>query len=98
MTKVRPFDVAAYLDSPEMIAAYVNEALEAGDPSAIFDAIGAIVRSRGKGAIAAKATLFEQAIDRAFDGEASPQFGVILAVLDALEVRLVARPLHSSTI
>ena len=27
-TKVRPFDVAEHLDSPETIAAYLNEAFE----------------------------------------------------------------------
>ena len=40
MAKAKPFDAAEYLDSPEMIAAYINEALESEDASAIAVAIG----------------------------------------------------------
>jgi hypothetical protein len=35
MAKAKPFDAAQYLDSPEMIAAYLNEAFESEDASAI---------------------------------------------------------------
>src|SRR6266850_2342279 len=48
MAKAKPFDAAEYLDSPEMIAAYLNEALESEDASAIAVAIGTVARGRGK--------------------------------------------------
>ena len=32
--KTKPFDAAEYLDSPEMIAAYLNEAFESEDGAA----------------------------------------------------------------
>ena len=44
-TKTKPFDAADYLDSPEMVAAYLTEAFETDDPSAIAMAIGAVARS-----------------------------------------------------
>jgi hypothetical protein len=50
--KARPFDAAEYLDSPEMIAAYLTEALESNDQALITKAIGACPRNdggRGKG-------------------------------------------------
>ena len=31
MAKAKPFDAAEYLDSPDMIAAYLNEAFESED-------------------------------------------------------------------
>ena len=57
MAKAKPFDAAEYLDSPEMIAAYINEALESQDPSAIAVAIGTVARARGMSAVAEQAGL-----------------------------------------
>jgi len=48
MAKVELFDAAEYLDSPEMIAAYLTEAFESEDPSAIAMAIGAVARSQDR--------------------------------------------------
>ena len=47
MVEAKPFDAAEYLDSPEMIAAYLNEALESEDASAIAVAVGTVARARG---------------------------------------------------
>jgi hypothetical protein len=46
MASARPFDTAEYLDKTEMIDAYLAEALESGDPSAINMAIEATARAR----------------------------------------------------
>ncbi|WP_235782899.1 addiction module antidote protein [Bradyrhizobium murdochi] len=56
MAKAIPFDAAEYLDSPEMIAAYLNEAFESEDTSAIAVAIGTVARARGMNAVAEKAS------------------------------------------
>ena len=58
MAKAKPFDAAEYLDSPEMIAAYINEALESEDTSATAVAIGTVARARGMSAVAEKADSF----------------------------------------
>jgi len=42
MPKTRAFDAAEYLDSPEMIAAYLTEALETDDEAFIVKAIVAV--------------------------------------------------------
>lgn len=44
MAKAKPFDAAEYLDSPEMIAAYLNEAADSEDELAV--AIDAVARAR----------------------------------------------------
>jgi hypothetical protein len=46
-TKVRPFDVAEHLDSPETIAAYLNEAFRTGDMAFMPSAIRDVARARG---------------------------------------------------
>lgn len=37
---LKPFDVAEYLDSEEMIAAYLSEVLESGDTNEFISALG----------------------------------------------------------
>jgi probable addiction module antidote protein len=92
MAKAKPFDVAEYLDSPEMIAAYLNEALESEDASAIAIAIGTVARARGMSAVAEKAGLSRENLYRALGGEAKPEFGTVIKVLHALGIDLVAQP------
>ncbi len=48
MAKATPFDAAEYLDSPEMIAAYLAEAFESNDAAAIAMAMEAVARSQGR--------------------------------------------------
>jgi probable addiction module antidote protein len=92
MTKAKPFDAAEYLDSPEMIAAYLTETLESGDQALISKAIGAIARSHGMAAIAEKSGLSRENLYRALGGDAKPEFGTIIKVLHAMGINLVARP------
>ena len=45
--KTKNFDVADYLDNPEIIAEYLTEALETRDPKFIATAINDVVRAKG---------------------------------------------------
>jgi probable addiction module antidote protein len=92
VTKIEPFDVADYLDSPEMVAAYVTEALESGDAALIAMAIGAVARAKGMSDVAEKAGLSRENLYRALGGQAKPEFGTVIKVLHALGLSLVARP------
>ena len=92
MVKTRPFDAAEVLDSPEMIAAYINEALESEDASAIAVAIGTVARARGMSAVAEEAGLSRENLYRALGGEAKPEFATVIKVLHALGIDLVAQP------
>ena len=83
MAKAKPFDAVEYLDSPEMIAAYLNEALESDDASAIAVAVSKIGE---------KAGLSRESLHRALGGEAKPEFGTVIKALHALGVDLVAQP------
>jgi probable addiction module antidote protein len=92
MAKTKPFDAADYLDSPEMVAAYLTEAFESDDPSAIAMAIGAVARSHGMSAIAEKAGLSRENLYRALGGDAKPEFATVVKVLRALGIDLIAQP------
>jgi probable addiction module antidote protein len=92
MATTKPFDAAEYLDSPEMIAAYLTEAFESDDPSAVAMAIGAVARSQGMSAVAEKAGLSRENLYRALGGDAKPEFATVLRVLRAIGIDLVAQP------
>lgn len=92
MAKALPFDAAEYLDSPEMIAAYLTEALESGDTALVAMAIGAVARAKGMSSVAEEAGLSRENLYRALGGDAKPEFGTIMKVLHALGISLVAQP------
>jgi probable addiction module antidote protein len=86
------FDAADYLDSPETIAGYLNEALETGDAALMTAAIGDVARAKGMSGIARDAGLSRENLYRALGTEAKPEFSTVVKVLDALGVRLQAAP------
>jgi probable addiction module antidote protein len=92
MAKTKPFDSAEYLDSPEMIAAYLTEVLGTDDEALITKAIGAIARSKGMAAVAKKVGLSRENLYRALGGDAKPEFGTVIEVLHGLGIDLVAQP------
>lgn len=90
MVKTKPYDAAEVLDSPEMIAAYLNEAFSSDDPALM--AIGAVARSQGMSMVAEKAGLSRENLYRALGGDAKPEFGTVIKVLHALGIDLIAQP------
>jgi len=51
-TQTRPWDAAEHLETVEEMAAYLEAALEDGDPRLVTAALGDIARARGMAAIA----------------------------------------------
>jgi probable addiction module antidote protein len=88
----RAYDPAEFLDSPEVIAEYLTEALETDDAAIIARAIGTVARVKGMGAVAESADVSRENLYRALSGEAKPEFETIRKVLAALGVQLVAKP------
>jgi probable addiction module antidote protein len=92
MTKTKAFDVAEYLDSPEIIAEYLTEAFETDDAKFIARAIGAVARAKGMTAVAENAGLSRESLYRSLNGETKPEFETVRKVLDTLGVKLVVTP------
>ena len=93
MVKTRDFDVAHYLDSEEMIAEYLNQALASGDTDLLLAAIGDVARARGMAQVAQDAGLGRESLYKALTAGAKPRFDTIFKVLNALGVRMQAHPL-----
>ena len=88
----RAYDPAEFLDSPEVVAEYLTDALETDDEVIIAKAIGAVARAQGMGAVAATAGVSRENLYRALSGDTRPEFETIRKVLSALGVQLVAKP------
>ena len=92
MVKTKLFDAAAYLDSPEAVAAYLSEAFETHDASFITEALGTVARAKGMAAIARNAGLSRENLYKSLSGEGHPEFSTVMKVLDTLGVQLHAEP------
>jgi probable addiction module antidote protein len=86
------FDAAAYLDSPEMIAAYLNAVLGENDPAALAEALGQVARAQGMSDLARQAGLSRSALYRALSGTGSAQLDTIMRVLGAMGYTLKVAP------
>src|SRR4051794_24021822 len=92
-TQTRPWDVVAYLETGEDMAAYLEAALEEGDAKLIAAALGDIARAKGMAQIAREAGLGRESLYKALSSEGNPELATVLKVLKALGLRL-----HAATV
>jgi probable addiction module antidote protein len=91
--KTLPWDAAEHLDSPEMIAAYLDAAQDEGDPKLVAAAIGDVARAHGMSQLARETGLSRESLYRSLSADGNPEFATILKVLHAFGLRLETRPL-----
>jgi probable addiction module antidote protein len=89
-TKTRPWDVVEHLESDEDIAAYLEAALEEGDPALVAAALGDIARAKGMTQLARDTGLGRESLYKALSADGNPEFATILRVIKALGLRLHA--------
>ena len=91
-TKTRAWDPAEHLITDEDMAAYLEAALEEGDPALIAAALGDIARAKGMSQIARDAGLGRESLYKALSAEGNPEFATIMKVVGALRLKLHATP------
>ncbi len=89
-TKIRSYDAAEYLASEEEMAAYLEAALEEGEPSLVVQALGTIAKARGMSQIARETGLGRASLYKALSPDGNPEFATVLKVVRALGIRLHA--------
>lgn len=92
MGKTIAFDAADYLDSEDMMAEYLNQALASGDTDLLLAAIGDVAKARGMAQVARDAGLGRESLYKALTAGAKPRFDTVFKVLQALGVRMYAQP------
>lgn len=89
-TQTRPYDAAQYLKTEEEMAAYLEAALEDGDPQMVAVALGTIARAKGMAQIARAAGLSRESLYKALSPGGNPEMGTFLKVVRALGIHLHA--------
>ena len=79
-----------YLETEEDIVAYLEAALDEGDPGLIAAALGDIARAKGMTIVAADAGLGRESLYKALSPDGNPEFATVLKVMRALGLRLHA--------
>jgi probable addiction module antidote protein len=89
-TKTRLWDAAEYLKSEEDMAAYLEAALEEGDPVLFTAALGDIARAKGMSEIARQTGLGRESLYKALSPDGNPEFSTVLKVVRSLGLKLHA--------
>ena len=92
--KLKDYDVADHLRSPEEMAAYLEACLAEcdGDASFVAKALGDIASGKGMSALAKESGLGRESLYKALSGDGNPQLGTVLKVAKALGLEISVRP------
>jgi probable addiction module antidote protein len=91
-TVTKLWDPADHLRTDEDMAAYLEAALEEGDPTLVAAALGDIARAKGMTHVAREAGLGRESLYKALSPAGNPEFATILKVVTALGLQLHATP------
>lgn len=94
MKNVAPFDAADYLDNEQVIAEYINAALEDENPEVLLQAIADVAKARGMTQLAKSTGLGRESLYKALAPGAKPRYDTVLRLVRALGVELHATPKH----
>jgi probable addiction module antidote protein len=88
MSALTEFDPSEFLDDDEVIAEYLNAALEDENPDVFLVAVGNVAKARGMTAIAQTTGLGRESLYKAMAPGAKPRYDTVLKVLHSLGVRV----------
>jgi probable addiction module antidote protein len=92
------FDPADFLNSPEAIAAYLEDAIADADPAEFQHALGVVARAKGMSAIASESGLARGALYRSLSSGGRPEFSTVLKVLNAIGVAIHVSPAANTNV
>ncbi len=93
-----PWDPADNLRTDEDMAAYLEAALEGGDPTLIAAALGDVARAKGMTQVAREAGLRRESLYEALSPSGNPELATILKVVAALGLQLHAAPAAAKSV
>lgn len=86
------YDSAEFLDTPERIAAYIEEVIEENDPALFAHALGVVARARGMAQIAKETGRSRENLYRALSVKGNPELATLMDVLKAVGLQLSVKP------
>ena len=86
--KTMAWDAAAFLETDEDIAHYLEAVFEDGDPTLVAAALGDVARAKGMSRVAQAAGLGRESLYKALSTEGNPEFATVLKVMRAVGLKL----------
>jgi probable addiction module antidote protein len=93
-TRTKKWDPAEHLKDEADMVAYLEAALEEGDPAVVTAALGDIARAKGMSEVARETGLGRESLYKALSAQGNPEFSTVLKVVRALGLRLRAAAAH----
>jgi probable addiction module antidote protein len=91
-------DPAEHLNTEEDMAAYLEAALEEGDPALVAAALGDIARAKGMTQVARDTGLGRESLYKALSASGNPEFATVMKVIAALGLKLHAAPADADVV
>lgn len=88
MKKATAYDAAEFLETEEDMAAYLNAALDEGDPSLLAAALGDIARAKGMTQLAKDTGITRDGLYKALSPNGNPSFSTVQKVIKAFGLKL----------
>lgn len=89
--KLKKFDAAEHLRTPEARAEYLSIVLADGDPAEIRDALNLVARAQGMSAVARAAGVTREGLYKTLGAGGNPEFATVMRVIGAMGIRLSAQ-------
>jgi probable addiction module antidote protein len=94
----KPWDPAEHLKTEADMAAYLEAALEEGDPALVAAALGDIARAKGVTQVARDTGLGRESLYKALSASGNPEFATVMKVIAALGLKLHAAPANADIV
>ena len=89
------FDASEIIDSPSMIATYLDEAMSDGDPKVLLAALRDVLRSHVFSEVAATAGVSRESLHRTLASGRDARLSTLANVLRAIGCRLAVAPIKA---
>jgi probable addiction module antidote protein len=90
VSKLKKFDAAEHLQTPDARAEYLSMVLADGDPGEVRDALNVVARAQGMSQVAKAAGVTREGLYKTLGETGNPEFATVLRVLGAMGIRLTA--------
>lgn len=94
---LKKWDSAEYLKTEKDIECYINICFEeyGDDPAFLAKVLGTVARAQGMSKLSRKTGISREGLYKALSGEGNPEFATILKVINALGLKLYAKPTNN---
>ena len=86
------WDASEYLETPEDMLTYLDEAARSGDPVLLQAALGDIAKAKGMAEVARSAGVGRESVYKSLSTKGKPSFQTVAKVIDALGGQITIAP------